>query len=120
MKSNLFAKLGAVAYVLWGLLHLNAARLVWQAGQGLETGFIQGRILQLSWDLLFFAIFSIVVALAMNWKNSLAQPGGRQCCGYRLHSVRAFTGTRADEPRSIGTDYLDSRRCFLDAGIPAG
>lgn len=79
MKSNLFAKLGAVAYVLWGLLHLNAARLVWQAGQGLETGFIQGRVLQLSWDLLFFATFSIVVALAMNWKNSR--------CGYWLNLV---------------------------------
>ena len=79
MKTNLFAKLGAVAYVLWGLLHLNAARLVWQAGQGLETGFIQGRVLQLSWDLLFFAIFSIVVALAMNWKNSR--------CGYWLNLV---------------------------------
>jgi hypothetical protein len=79
MRSNLFAKLGAVAYVLWGLLHLNAARLVWQAGHGLEAGFIQGRILQLSWDLLFFATFSIVVALTMNWKNSR--------CGYWMNLV---------------------------------
>ena len=79
MRSNLFAKLGAVAYVLWGLLHLNAARLVWQAGQGLDAGFIQGRMLQLSWDLLFFATFSIVVAVTMNWKNSR--------CGYWLNLV---------------------------------
>ena len=79
MRSNLFAKLGAVAYVLWGLLHLNAARLVWQAGQGLDAGFIQGRVLQLSWDLLFFATFSIVVAVTMNWKNSR--------CGYWLNLV---------------------------------
>ena len=79
MRSNLFAKLGAAAYVIWGLLHLMAARLVWQAGQGLETGFIQGRVLQLSWDLLFFATFSIVVALTMNLKNNR--------CGYWLNLV---------------------------------
>jgi hypothetical protein len=77
--NNLFARLGAITYILWGLLHLNAARLVWQASQGLDAGFIQGRVQQLSWDLLFFATFSIVVAVAMNWKNSR--------CGYWLNLV---------------------------------
>ena len=77
--NNLFARLGAIAYIVWGLLHLNAARLVWQASQGLDAGFIQGRVQQLSWDLLFFATFSIVVAVAMNWKNSR--------CGYWLNLI---------------------------------
>jgi hypothetical protein len=77
--NNLFAKLGAIAYLLWGLLHLNAARLVWQASHSLDVGFIQGRVQQLSWDLLFFAIFSIVVAVTMNWKNSR--------CGYWLNLI---------------------------------
>lgn len=67
---NLFAKLGAVTYVLWGLLHLQAARLVYMLGQTLEPGIVQGRIYQDAWNLLFFALFGIVVAVFFNWKNS--------------------------------------------------
>ena len=67
---NLFAKLGAVTYVLWGLLHLQAARLVYMLGQSLEPGMVQGRIYQGAWNLLFFALFGIVVAILLNWKNS--------------------------------------------------
>jgi hypothetical protein len=57
-------------YVLWGLLHLQAARLVYMLGQSLESGMIQGRIFQGAWNLLFFALFGIVVAVVFNWKNS--------------------------------------------------
>lgn len=67
---NLFAKLGAVTYVLWGLLHIQAARLVTMLGQTLEPGMVQGRIYQGAWNLLFFALFGIVVAILLNWKNS--------------------------------------------------
>jgi hypothetical protein len=67
---NLFAKLGAVTYVLWGLLHIHAARLVYMLGQSLEPGMVQGRIYQGAWNLLFFALFGIVVAILLNWKNS--------------------------------------------------
>ncbi len=67
---NIFAKLGAVAYVLWGLLHIQAARFVYVLGQSLEPGIIQGRIYQDAWNLLFFAFFGIVVAVTLNWKNS--------------------------------------------------
>lgn len=67
---NLFAKLGAVTYVLWGLLHIQAARLVYMLGQSLEPGMVQGRIYQGAWNLLFFALFGIVVAILLNWKNS--------------------------------------------------
>jgi hypothetical protein len=67
---NYFAKLGAVTYVLWGLLHIQAARLVYVLGQSLEPGMIQGRIFQDAWYLLFFALFGIVVAVTLNWKNS--------------------------------------------------
>ena len=70
IEVNLFAKLGAVAYVLWGLLHLQAARLVYMLGQTLEPGIVQGRIYQDAWNLLFFALFGIVVAVFLNWKNS--------------------------------------------------
>ena len=67
---NYFAKFGAVAYVLWGLLHIQAARMVYILGQSLEPGMIQGRIFQNAWSLLFFALFGIVVAVTLNWKNS--------------------------------------------------
>lgn len=67
---NFFAKLGAVTYVLWGLLHIQAARLVYMLGQSLEPGMVQGRIFQGAWNLLFFALFGIAVAVMLNWKNS--------------------------------------------------
>lgn len=67
---NLSARLGAATYVLWGLLHLQAARLVYMLGQTLEPGIVQGRIYQNAWNLLFFALFAIVVAVLLNWKNS--------------------------------------------------
>ena len=68
--SNLFAKLGSVTYILWGILHIEAARKVYLLGQTLDPGMLQGRIFQGAWNLLFFAIFGIVVAIFFNWKNS--------------------------------------------------
>jgi hypothetical protein len=68
--SNLFAKLGSVTYILWGILHIEAARKVYLLGQTLDPGMLQGRIFQDAWNLLFFAIFGIVVAIFLNWKNS--------------------------------------------------
>ena len=67
---NLFARLGAITYVLWGLLHIEAARRVYMLGQSLEPGMVQGRIFQGAWNLLFFALFGIVVAVIWNWRNS--------------------------------------------------
>ena len=67
---NIFAKVGAVAYVMWGILHIQAARLVFLLGDSLEPGMIQGRIYQDAFSLLFFAIFGIAVAVWLNWQNS--------------------------------------------------
>jgi hypothetical protein len=68
--SNIFAKLGSVTYVLWGILHIEAARRVFALSQTLDAGMVQGRIFQDAWNLLFFAIFGLVVAIFLNWKNS--------------------------------------------------
>ena len=68
--SNIFAKLGSITYVLWGILHIEAARKVYVLGQTLDVGMVQGRIFQDAWNLLFFAIFGIIVAIFLNWKNS--------------------------------------------------
>jgi len=64
-----FAKLGAGSYVIWGLLHIVAAVDEFTVGRGLEPGLVKGKINQGAWDLLFFALFAIVVAIRYNWKN---------------------------------------------------
>ena len=68
--ANIFAKLGAITYVLWGVLHIEAARKVYMLGQTLDSGIVQGRIYQDAWNLLFFALFGISVGIFLNWKNS--------------------------------------------------
>lgn len=69
MNGNLYARIGAVVYVVWGLVHLQAARLVYMLGQTLEPGMVQGRVFQDAWNLLFFALFGMAVAVFLNWKN---------------------------------------------------
>jgi hypothetical protein len=64
------AKIGSVLYVLWGLLHLKAASDEFILGASLDPGLVQGKIYQGAWDLLFFALFSIAIAIIFNWKNS--------------------------------------------------
>ncbi len=75
----IYARIGTVFYILWGLLHLVAAKKVYLLGHALESGMVQGRIYQDAFYLLFFALFGIVVALTLNWKNSRL--------GYWLNSV---------------------------------
>ncbi len=65
-----FARIGAVMYVVWGLLHLEAAYEGFALGASLQSGLVQGKINQGAWDLLFFALFAIAVAVYYNWKNS--------------------------------------------------
>ena len=57
-------------YFIWGLLHLKAAFSVYQLGTSLEAGMIQARIFQDAWNLLFFALVGITVAVIFNWHNS--------------------------------------------------
>jgi hypothetical protein len=68
--TNTYAKIGSVLYVVWALLHLLAAKSVYVLGQGLEPSMVKGRIYQDAWNLLFFSIAAIGVAVALNWKNS--------------------------------------------------
>ena len=62
-------QIGAVFYVLWGLLHLFAALQVYKLGMKLEPGMVRGRIYQSAWNLAYFAVFVTVVAVVYNWKN---------------------------------------------------
>lgn len=64
-----YAKIGAGLYIVWGLLHVAAAYDEFTIGQGLEPGIVLGKINQGAWNLLFFAIVSIFIAIKYNWKN---------------------------------------------------
>ncbi len=63
-------KIGAVLYLLWGLLHIKAAIATYQLGATLEPGLVQGRVYQDAWSLVFFAISVSVIAVLLNWRNS--------------------------------------------------
>jgi hypothetical protein len=66
----MYARIGALLYFAWGLLHIDAARKVYALGQSLDPGMVQARIYQNAWTLLFLAIFGIVVAAFLNWRSS--------------------------------------------------
>ena len=67
---NIPARIGAIAYIIWGMLHIVAARKVYLLALTLEPGIVQGRVFQDAWNLLFFALFAIIVAIFLNWHNS--------------------------------------------------
>ena len=61
---------GAICYAIWGCLHLQAAYAVYHVGVALEPGMVQGRVFQDAWNLLFFGVTAIAVALTLNIRNS--------------------------------------------------
>jgi hypothetical protein len=61
---------GAICYALWGCLHLQAAYAVYHVGAALQPGMAQGRVFQDSWNLLFFGVTGILVALTLNIRNN--------------------------------------------------
>ena len=64
-----YAKIGAVLYVIWGLLHIGAAIQEFMLGATLDPGLVRGKIDQGAWELLFVALTAIVIAVIYNWKN---------------------------------------------------
>lgn len=66
-----FAKIGSALYILWGLLHLGAAFEEFSLGASVDAGLVQGKLYQGAWNLLFFSLASILIAVVFNWKNSV-------------------------------------------------
>ncbi len=66
-----FARIGSALYVLWGLLHLGAVYEEFALGASLDPGVVQGKIYQGVWNLLFLALASILIAVTLNWRNSV-------------------------------------------------
>lgn len=65
------AKAGAAAYVVWGLLHLQAAWSTYTLGQAMAEGVERGRVIQDAWNLLWFSILALLAATAFNWRNDV-------------------------------------------------
>ena len=63
-------RLGAIFYMLWGMLHLNVANMVYQMSASLDPGVLDARIVQAAYHLAFFGIAAVVVAIRWNWRNS--------------------------------------------------
>jgi hypothetical protein len=61
--------MGAVLYVLWGLLHYSAAYGLYQYAQSTPPAIDQGRLEQLAFYLAAFATAGIAFA-TLNWRNS--------------------------------------------------
>lgn len=69
--SNTNSKIGAVLYIIWAALHFMAAHAVYVLGRSLDPSMLQGRIFQAAWNLMFFSIAAITVAVTLNWRNSI-------------------------------------------------
>ncbi|WP_149562413.1 hypothetical protein [Streptomyces cacaoi] len=68
--TGITAKLGAVFYVIWGLVHIKAAHGLLELGQSLDPGMVQARVYQDAWNILMSAIAVILIGILMNWRNS--------------------------------------------------
>ena len=69
--SNTISKIGAVLFIIWACLHLLAAYSVFMLGRSLDSSMLRGRVFQDAWNLLFFSIIAIFVAVTLNWRNSV-------------------------------------------------
>lgn len=63
-------RLGAILYILWGLLHLVAAWRGYQLGAEQEPSLVQSRLYQGAWNMAILALLTIAIALIFNWRNS--------------------------------------------------
>jgi hypothetical protein len=63
-------RLGAIFYVIWGLLHFVAAYRIYELGTAQDPGSVQARLFQGGWNMAVIAVMTIVIAAFLNWKNS--------------------------------------------------
>ncbi len=68
-NTKLPARLGALSYAIWALLHLQAAWAVYQLGHQVDPSMVQARLFQNAWNLASFSVAGLGTALALNWRN---------------------------------------------------
>ena len=66
---KLTAKIGALFYICWGLLHFTAAYGVFKLAQSSPADLAQGRLMQTAFYLAAFATGAIIFAISLNWRN---------------------------------------------------
>jgi hypothetical protein len=64
------ARIGTVFYMLWSIVHFQAAVAVFGAARGLQLTPVQGRVNQDAFFLLSCAIAVLVVSVVLTWRNS--------------------------------------------------
>ena len=64
------SQIGAILYIAWALLHINAAFQVYKLGKRRKAGMVQGRKYQNVWNLAAFAVAVTAVAVVYNWFNN--------------------------------------------------
>ena len=67
---SLSARLGAISYVVWAVLHFMAAVSVYKLGLHAGANMVGGRLLQDAFNLAAFSAFGTGVAICLNWRNS--------------------------------------------------
>lgn len=65
----LLARIGAALYVGWGVLHLIAARGVYEMASSIPDGSAHARLEQGGLNLGLFAVQAMAVAVLLNWRN---------------------------------------------------
>ena len=62
-------RIGAIFYTIWGVLHLPIGYSVYTGGLELESGIVQGRVLQMGFYLNVAGLVAIAIA-RWNWVNN--------------------------------------------------
>ena len=68
--SNHLARIGAILFVVWGLLHLVAAHGIYQLASTFRSDLPNGRLVQAAWNLAVFSLQAMVIAVLLNWRNN--------------------------------------------------
>lgn len=68
-KGTVLARLGAIMYVLWGLVHYTAAYVQLQIAAHVPASIVRGRLHQNIFYVICLATISIIVGLWLNWRN---------------------------------------------------
>ena len=61
---------GAACYAIWGCLHIYGGYNVFMLGDLVDSCIVRGRLHQSGWNLFFFGVTAIGVALMLNIRNS--------------------------------------------------
>lgn len=68
-KGTALARLGALFYVLWGVVHYNATYGLFQLASTVPASMVRGRVQEDAFYIAGLATIGIIVGLWLNWRN---------------------------------------------------